>query len=143
VQEPAGDAQADALGLGDDGELVLLLGGDLDGAPQPLAEGLDLGLLLGEVALKLVDPGSGRGAVHGVGDLLGLAVERLPRLIALVGQPGDVAVSSAEDREGTGDSLRDRGHGGELRRGRSRDHAHDCTRLDANCPRVTSAARHF
>jgi len=110
VQEPTGDAQADALGLGDGGEFVLLLGGDLDGTIQPLPEGLDLGLLLGEVALKVIDPGSGRGTVHGLGDLVGLAVERLPRLIAVVGQLGDIAVSSAENREGTGDSLRDRGH---------------------------------
>ena len=77
-QQPPGHAQADPLGLGDGGELVLLVGGDLDGVFQPLLEGLDLGPLLGELPLKLVDPGLGRGAVHGVGDLLGLAVERLP-----------------------------------------------------------------
>ena len=77
-QQPPGHAQADPLGLGDGGELVLLVGGDLDGVFQPLLEGLDLGLLLGELLLKVVDPGLGRGAVHGVGDLFGLAVERLP-----------------------------------------------------------------
>jgi hypothetical protein len=143
VQESAGDAQTDALGLGDGGELVLLVGGDLDGAIQPLAEGLNLGLLRGEVPLKLVDPGSGRSTVHGLGDLLGLAVERLARLIAVVGQLGDVAISAAENREGTGDSLRDRGHEGSLHRGRSRDHTHDCTRLNGNCPWVTSAEERF
>ncbi len=77
-QQPPGHAQADPLGLGDGGELVLLVGGDLDGVLQPLLEGLDLGLLLGELPLKLVDAGLGRGAVHGLDDLLGLAVERLP-----------------------------------------------------------------
>ena len=41
-------------------------------------EGVDLGLPLGELSLKFVDPGLGRGAVDGLGDLLGLAVERLP-----------------------------------------------------------------
>jgi hypothetical protein len=143
VQEPTGDTQADPLGLGDGGELVLRVGGDLDGAIQPLPKGLDLGLLLGEVPLKLVDPSLGRGTVDGLDDLLGLAVERLARLIALMGQLGDVAVSPAEDREGTGDSLRDRGHGGWLRRGRSRDHAHDCTHLDGNCPRITPGRRPF
>jgi hypothetical protein len=34
--------------------------------------------------------------------------------------------------------LRDGGHGDWLRRGRSRAHTHDCTRLKANCPPVTS-----
>ena len=66
------------LGLGDGGELVLLVGGDLDRVFQPLLEGLDLGPLLGKLSLKLVESGLGRGAVHGVGDLFGLAVQRLP-----------------------------------------------------------------
>ena len=78
VQEPAGDAQADALGLGDGGELVLLVGSDLDRVFEPLLEDLDLGPLVGELPLKFVDPGPGRGAVDGIGDLFGLAVERLP-----------------------------------------------------------------
>ena len=43
-QQPPGHAQADPLGLGDGGELVLLVGGDLDGMSQPLLEGLNLGL---------------------------------------------------------------------------------------------------
>jgi hypothetical protein len=77
AQEPAGDAEADPLGLGDGGELVVLLGSDLDGELQPFLEGSDLGPLLGEVSPKLIDPGFGRGAVDGLDDLLGLAVERL------------------------------------------------------------------
>lgn len=77
MQEPACDAEADALGLGNDGELALLLGGDLDGDSEPLLEGLDLGPLFGELLLEFVDAGPGCGAVHGVGDLSGLAVERL------------------------------------------------------------------
>lgn len=100
-------------------------------------EGLDLGSLLGELALQLVDLGLGRGARHGVGDLLGLAVERLPGLLTILGQLGDVAVSAAEDGEGAGNALRDGGHGDSLRRGRSNDHAHDCTRPGGNCPRTT------
>ena len=64
---------------------MLLVGGDLDGVLQPLLEGLDLGPLLGELSLKLVDAGLGRGAVHGLDDLLGLAVERLPRLLTVLG----------------------------------------------------------
>jgi hypothetical protein len=77
VQEPAGDAEADPLGLGDDGELALLLGGDLDGVTEPLPEDTDLGQLVGELLLEFVDAGLGCGAVHGVGNLPGLAVERL------------------------------------------------------------------
>jgi len=77
-QEPPGHAQADPLGLGDGGELVLLLGGDLDGVLEPLLERLDLGLALGQLPLKLVDSAPGRGAIDGLGDLLGLAVARLP-----------------------------------------------------------------
>ena len=76
-QETACDAEADALGLGNDGELALLLGGDLDGVTEPFLEDADLGVLVVELLLELVDASLGSGAVHGVGDLLGLAVERL------------------------------------------------------------------
>ena len=57
---------------------MLLVGGDLDGEFQPRLEGLDLGLPLGELPPKLVDLGLRHAAVHGLGDLLGLAIERLP-----------------------------------------------------------------
>jgi hypothetical protein len=70
-------SQANPLGLGDGGKLVLLLGGDLYRAVQSLLEGFDLSLPLGELLLELVDAGLGRGAVHGTGDLFGLAVQRL------------------------------------------------------------------
>ena len=98
-EQPPGHAQADSLGLGDGGELVRFVGGDLDGVLEPLLEGLDVSMQLGELSLKLVDPGLGRGAVHGVGDLLGLAVKRLPRWLPVLGHLGDVAGSSAEDGE--------------------------------------------
>ena len=78
LQEPAGDAEADPLRLGDGGELVLFIGRDLDSELQPLLKGLDLGLLLGELLLEFVDAGLGRGAIDGVDDLLGLTVQRLP-----------------------------------------------------------------
>jgi hypothetical protein len=77
VHESPGHAQADPLGLGDGGELLLLLGSDLDDVFEPLPEFLDLGLPLGQLLLKLVDSAPGRGAVDGIGDLPGLAVERL------------------------------------------------------------------
>ena len=78
VQESSGDAEADPLGLGDGGELVLLVGSDLDGVFQPLFQGVDLGLPLGKVSLQIVDLGPRRGALQSLGDLFGLAVQRLP-----------------------------------------------------------------
>jgi len=81
LQESAGDAEADPLGLGDGGELVLLVASDLHGTFPPLAEGPILGLLVGQASPQLLDPGLGRSAIDGLDDLLGLAVERLPRLL--------------------------------------------------------------
>ncbi len=57
---------------------MLRVGGDLDGVLQPLFEGFNLGLPLGELPLKVFDLGLRRGAVHGLGDLFGLAIKRLP-----------------------------------------------------------------
>jgi hypothetical protein len=112
VQEPAGDAEADPLGLGDRGELLLLVAGDLHRLLQPLAEGPILGLLVGESSPEVVDPCFGRLAFDGLDDLLGLTVERLAGLVAIVGHRGDLAVSTAEDGEGAGDTLGDGGHWG-------------------------------
>ena len=75
-QQPPSHAQANPLGLGDGGELALFVGSDLDGAFEPVLEGLDLGLPLGELLLELVNAGLRRGAIDGVGDLFGLAVQR-------------------------------------------------------------------
>jgi hypothetical protein len=111
LQEPAGDAEADPLGLGDGGELVLRVAGDLHGPPQPLAEVPILGLLVGQAPPQLLDPGLGRGAIDGLDDLPGLAVERLAGLAAIFGHRGDVAVSAAQDGEGAGNKPGDGGHG--------------------------------
>jgi len=89
---------------------VLLVWGHLDGPLQSPLKGVDLGPLLGELSLKIVDAGLRRGTIHGFNDLLGLAVERLSRLLAVLCHRGDVAVAAAEDGEGAGDPLRDRGH---------------------------------
>jgi hypothetical protein len=78
LQQPPGHAQADPLGLGDGGELMLLLGSELDGVFQPLFEGVDLGLPSGELSLKFFDSALRHGAVHGLGDLFGLTIKRLP-----------------------------------------------------------------
>jgi hypothetical protein len=121
LQESPGDAETDPLGLGDDGELGLLLGGDLEGELQPLLEGLNFSVPLGELPVKAVDPGLDPNAIDGLDDLLGLAIERSPRLIAFLGHRGDVAISAAEDGEGAGDTLRDRGHGVDSRKELRRD----------------------
>ena len=84
-----------------------------------------------------------RDAVDGVDDLLGLAIQRLPRLLSLACHLGDVTVSAAQDGEGASDALWDRGHGDSLRRGQSGQEAHDCTRSDGKCPRTTPGRRRF
>ena len=111
LQQPPRHAQADTLGLGDAGELVLFVACDLDSVLQPLLEILDLSLLPGELPLEFVDAGLDCSSVDSIGDLTGLAVKRLPRLLAVVRHLGDVAVSAAEDDKGAGDPLRDCGHG--------------------------------
>jgi len=70
-----------------------------------------VGRLPGELPLEFVDAGLDCGSVDSIGDLTGLAVKRLPRLLAVVRHLGDVAVSAAEDDKGAGDPLRDCGHG--------------------------------
>jgi hypothetical protein len=110
VQEPLGDGEADPLGLGDRGELFLLVAGDLHGVLQPRAEGPILGLLVSQQSPQLREPSFGCGAIDGLDDLLSLAVERLARLVAFVGHRGEVAVSAAKDGEGAGDPLGDGWH---------------------------------
>jgi hypothetical protein len=57
---------------------MLLVGGDFDRVRQSLLEDLDLSLLLGQFPRECVDSGLSRGTAHGIGDLFGLAVKRLP-----------------------------------------------------------------
>ncbi len=90
---------------------MLRLRGDLDGGFQAVLQGLDLLPLCGKLVVELVDPGLGRDGLNRFSHLLGLAVERLPRPITASGHLGDVAISTAEDREGTGNPLRDGRHG--------------------------------
>jgi len=142
-QEPAGDAEADPLGLGDGGELILLVSGDLDGSLQAAAKEPILGLAVGELLPEVFDPSFGRRAIDGLDDLLGLAIERLAGLLAVPCHRGHVAVLAAEDTQGAGDPLGDRGHGDSLRHGQPWHHAHDCTRLDANCPPTSSSKGSF
>ena len=66
---------------------------------QPLLEILDLSLLPGELPLEFVDAGLD-WSVDSIGDLTGLAVKRLPRLLSVVRHLGDVAVSAADEQGG-------------------------------------------
>ena len=86
--------------------------------------------------LKVVVAGLGDGSVHGINDSFGLAIKRLPRLLTVLGHPGHIAEATAEDSKGAGDALRDRGHGNSLRRGHSKEDAHDCTRSNGTRPRT-------
>jgi hypothetical protein len=142
-QQSPGDAQADPLGLGDGGELVLCVGGDLHGMLEPLVKGVIFRLLLGQLPLEFVDAGLGGGPVQGVHDFMSLAVEGLPRLLPVLSHPRDIAVRAEENGEGTGDALRDRGHGNALHQGQSREDAHDCTHSDGNCPPSTPGRRRY
>jgi hypothetical protein len=139
LQEPAGDAEADPLGLGDGGELVLLVAGDLHGLLQPLAEGPILGLLVSQLSPQFREPSSGCGAIDGLDDLVSLAVERLTGPLAVVGHRGDVAVSAAKDGEGAGNPLGDGGHetrSVEADRGITTTIAHASTRIVHGSPRL-------
>jgi hypothetical protein len=142
-QEPSGDAEADPLGLGDGGELILHVSGDLDGSLQAVAKGPILGLAVGELSPEVVDPSFGRRAIDGLDDLLGLAIERLAGLLPVPCHRGHVAILATEDGRGAGDSLGDRGPRDSLRHSQPRHHAHDCTRLDANCPPTSSSKAPF
>lgn len=134
LEEASGDAEADALGLSDGGEVVVELRGEEDGVLEAVMEGLDLGVLAVELLLKWCDASLGGLAIDGLDDVVGLAIECLARPLAVVGHRGDIAVPAAQDSEGAGDSLRDRGHGGSIRRGRWESHPDDCTCSNGNCP---------
>jgi hypothetical protein len=78
LEQSPGHAQTDPFGLGDGGKLVSLVGSDLDRVFPSLLERLDFRPLRDDLLLLFVAAGLGRGAVHGVDDLFGLAVQRLP-----------------------------------------------------------------
>jgi hypothetical protein len=69
----------------------------------------NLGLLPGDALLEFGDAGLGRGPIHGIDDVFGLASKRWPRLLTVLRPLGDVAGLTAEDGKGAGDALRDRG----------------------------------
>jgi hypothetical protein len=125
IEESAGNAEADPLGLGDGGELLLLVASDLHGPLQAAAKGLIFGLAVSELSPEVVDASHDGRALDGLDDLCGLAIERLAGLFTVPGHRGDVAVLAAKDDKGTGNPLGDGRHGNSLRQRRSRDHAHD------------------
>ena len=143
LQEATGDAEADALGLGDSGEVVVQLRREEDGVLESVVECLDLGVLAVELFLKLGDASLGGIAIQGLDDVLGLAIEGLSRLLALLGHGGDVTVSAAQDSEGRGDPLSDRGHGESIHRGGEKNDPDDCTCSNGNCPEKPHRKRRF
>ena len=117
LEQPPGDAEADALGLSDGGEVVVDFRREDDSVLEPVVEGLDLSVLPVELLLEPVDPSYGGVAVDGLDDVVSFAVEGLSRLVAVFGHRGDVAIAAAKDGKGTGDPLGDGGHGKSIRRG--------------------------
>jgi hypothetical protein len=96
-QEPAGDGQADALGLGAGGEVGLRVGGDFDTAasgvlqrPKALQQLGDLVAEQGELSLLWCGVEVAQGTAS-------LAVQALAREAALLGIPGDIAAPPEED----------------------------------------------
>jgi hypothetical protein len=63
--------------------------------------------LAGTLPLKFVDAALDRSSVHGIDDLSGFAVKRLPRLLTILRHFGDVAVLAEKDGKGAGNPLRD------------------------------------
>ena len=136
LKQASGDTEADALGLGDGGEVVVELRGEDDGVLESVVEGLNLGVLAVELFLEPLAASQGGLGIEGQDDVVSLAVEGLSRLLAALGHGGDVTVSSAQDGKGRGDALGDRGHGESIRRGQGRGSSDpdDCTCPDGNCP---------
>jgi hypothetical protein len=97
--------QADALGLGDAGELGLPVGVEDDGLGELPPEGVGLVpqllhlLLEFTLAALLVVP------FGGAGDLVGFAVKGLAADGTLAGEASDIAVATGEDGAGTGEAA--------------------------------------
>ena len=140
LEQASGDAETDALGLGDGGEVVVDFRGEDDGVLEPVVKGLDLGVLPIELILELSDTSLGGVTGDGFDDVVSFTIEGLSRPLALPGHRGDIAVSAAQDGKGTGDPLGDQGHDETIRRGRRRNTptiAHAPTRIVQENPTET------
>jgi hypothetical protein len=104
AQEAAGDGQADALGLGDARELGQRVGIDAYGLLQLAAQRSDLGTEAIDLVPEILELPLGRGALDGLEDFRGVAVERLPAEAGALGLVADGAVGSIEDGGGVGDA---------------------------------------
>jgi hypothetical protein len=104
-QQAAGDGEADALGLGDGGELGLavIVGGE--GVAQAPLQVVAAGLELIELLLEAEGVPAVRQGIEVVEDAVGLAVEGLAAQAVLPGASGDVAVAAEEDGAGAGEAV--------------------------------------
>jgi len=104
VEQDEDLVEAQSHGRGGDGELALLLRGEVDGQVEPVPE---LGILATEVLIPLDQLGARRSAVMSVLDggldLPGMIVDGLPATVGAFGLAGDLAIAAGQSRGGVGD----------------------------------------
>jgi hypothetical protein len=103
-QEAAGDGPADALGLGDGGELGLAILID-DGLPQTAMQVVAAGLELVPLLPQAKDFWAVAVAVEVSEDGAGPAVDGLSAEAVALGESCDVAVAPEEDGGGAGEAV--------------------------------------
>jgi hypothetical protein len=107
-QQAAGDGQADALGLGGGGEAGEAVGIEDDGPVELSAQLVAFGAEAIGVPGEVVELLAMDGAIDGLKDARGVAVEGLTGGATEGGLVGDGAVGSGEDSGGVGDTQRRR-----------------------------------
>ena len=107
-EKAAGDGQADALGLGDTGELGQGVGINEHGLLELAAERHAFGVEAVDLVLEMLEAPLGVGAIDGLEDFGGVAVECLAGDARAFGVLGDGTVGSIEDSSGVGDAKRRR-----------------------------------
>jgi hypothetical protein len=103
-EEAAGDGQADALGLGEAGELGQGVGIDEHGLLELAAERRAFGTEAVDLVLEILEAPLSVGALYGLEDFGGVAVECLAGDARALGVLGDGAVGPIEDSGGIGDA---------------------------------------
>jgi hypothetical protein len=103
-EEAAGDGQADALRLGDAGELGQGVSIDEHSLLELAAERLTFGAEAVDLVLEILETPIGVGAIDGLENFGGVAVECLAGDARAFGVLGDGAVGSIEDSGGIGDA---------------------------------------
>jgi hypothetical protein len=104
AEEAAGDGQADALGLSGAGELGQGVVIDEDGLLELAAERSTFGVEAVDLVLEILEVPLAGGAVDGLEDFGGVAVERLAADAGALGLLADRAVGPVEDGSRVGDA---------------------------------------